>query len=189
MTPSLLNRRSLLASVGAAAVVAGLPAVANVPAVPAKAVKPPVPTWIVGTPGEADHEVIRAATREAAILLRAEACEDDDDPDQPGCECCACTDRDGYQATRVASWDGRPQESIGDADWLQAGFDTTCSRCGYEASREAGDQIVSGKVVCCCCMKLADWEIVDLERAAEMRAEAPPTPTLLAPSVEQGALI
>ncbi len=174
-----LSRRALLLGTSVVAVVAALPAVQAAPAV-AKVVKPPLPTWIVGTPGEANHEVIRAATREAAIQFRADPCDFEDDADAdpasgeggPACECCACTDRSGYEATRVAQWDGRPSASITDSDWLDAGFDAICARCGDTATRDDNGCNVAGEAICGGCMKLADWDIVDPEYAAELRAEA-----------------
>lgn len=173
-----LSRRAFLASASAAAVVAGLPAGASVPVAPvAAASKPLLPAWIVGTPGEPDHEIIRATTREAAIRFRAEECEFSDEPDEeeglggPDCECCACFERNGYEATRVEAWDARPTASIKDVDWLKAGFDATCVRCGYEASQDDGSRAVGEQVVCYECLTLADWDAIDPEHAAELRAE------------------
>lgn len=172
-----LSRRAFLASASAAAVVAGLPAGASVSVAPiAPTPKPLLPAWIVGTPGEWDHEVIRAATREAAIAFRAEECDFADDPDPedggggPDCDCEACTARGGYEATRVEAWDQKPSESITSGDWLKAEFCANCERCGYETDFENGCS-VGTKAVCHDCMTLADWEIVDPEYAAEMRAE------------------
>ncbi|WP_345820409.1 hypothetical protein ABC766_00060 [Methylobacterium fujisawaense] len=170
-----LSRRSFLAAAGAAATVAGLPAGASVPVAPvAKAVKPPLPTWIVGTPGEWDHEIIRAASREAAVLMRCDDCEGADDEDfagPDGCECEPCLARSGYEATRVPEWDGRPESSIGSGDWLDRGSEAICSRCDYETAKEMGGWNINGKAVCEDCMTLADWDIVDPERAAELRAD------------------
>lgn len=173
-----ISRRGFLLGTSAVAVAAALPGVPAAPAV-AKVAAAPLPTWIVGTPGEWDHEVIRAATREAAIAFRAEACDFEDDPDAdpnngdggPSCECYACTDRSGYEATRVAAWDGRPKGSITDCDWLEAGFDARCDRCDDVATQEDNGRNVSGKAICGDCMTLADWDIVDPEYAAELRAE------------------
>jgi hypothetical protein len=170
-----LSRRALLASAGAAAVVAGLPAGASVPVAPiVKAVKPPLPTWIVGTPGEWDHEIIRAATRELAVHLRCDECEGEDDEDfagPDGCECEPCLARGGYEATRVPGWDGRPKDSIGSGDWLAIGNEARCERCSYETCEDSGGRNVAGKAICEHCMTLADWDIVDPERAAEIREE------------------
>ncbi|WCS27282.1 hypothetical protein LOK46_10820 [Methylobacterium sp. NMS14P] len=170
-----VSRRAFLASAGAVAAVAGLPAGASVPVAPiAKAVKPPLPTWIVGTPGEWDHEIIRAATREAAVLLRCDECEGEDDEDfagPDGCECEPCLARGNYEATRVTQWDGRPEASIGSGDWLDIGSEAICSRCDYETAKEMCGHNVAGKAVCEDCMTLADWDIVDPEHAAELRAE------------------
>lgn len=170
---AMLSRRAVLASAGAAAVVAGLPAGTSVPvATVTKAMKPPLPTWIVGTPGEWDHEIIRAATRELAVRLRCDDCEGEDDEDfagPDGCECEPCLARGGYEATRVPQWDGR--NSINSGDWLDIGQEALCSRCDYETAKEMGGHNVGGKAVCEDCMTLADWDIVDPERAAEIREE------------------
>lgn len=169
-----VSRRGFLTTASAAALVAGLPAGARVPVAPiAKAVKPPLPTWIVGTPGEWDHQIVRALTREAAVRLRCDDCEGEDDEDfagPDGCECEPCLARGGYEATRVPEWDGRPEKSIGSGDWLARGSEALCERCGYETNPEYGHN-VSGKAVCEDCMTLADWDIVDPERAAEIREE------------------
>ncbi|GAA0235697.1 hypothetical protein LNAOJCKE_0900 [Methylorubrum aminovorans] len=173
-----LSRRALLLGTSAVAVAAAMPAAQIAPAV-AKVAKPALPTWIVGTPGEWDGEVIRAATREAAIRLRCEECEFEDSPDAdpasgeggPECECEACYEGRGYEATRVAEWDGRPVDTIGGGDWLDVGREAICDRCNYETSEDAGGHNIGGKAVCEDCMTLADWDIVDPERAAELRAE------------------
>lgn len=178
-----ISRRSLLLGTSAVAVAAALPAVQAAPAV-AKVAKPPMPTWIVGTPGEWDHEVIRAATREAALLLRCDECEFADEPDEeeglggPNCECEFCIARHGYEATRVPSMDGKPVEQIGSGDWLDAKFCANCERCSYETDFDCGGHNVGGKAVCEDCMTLADWDIVDPERAAELRAEQEDEPLL-----------
>lgn len=173
-----ISRRALLLGTSAVAVAAALPAVQVAP-VAAKVAKPPMPTWIVGTPGEWDHEVIRAATREAAVRLRCEECEFEGSPDAdpasgeggPECECEACYESRGFEATRVPEWDGRSADSIGGGDWLVVGREALCDRCGYETSADACGHNVGGKAVCEDCLTLADWDIVDPERAAELRAE------------------
>ncbi|KQP31411.1 hypothetical protein [Methylobacterium sp. Leaf100] len=180
------NRRQFIALGGAAAAALALPPAPAATALPIGTItpKPPMPTWIVGTPGESDHEVIRAMTREAAIRFRAEDCDDDDEdrPEGQTCECHACSASGGYEATRVEQWDGRRRDSITDSDWLDAGFDANCARCGDVANREDDGRNVNGKAICGDCMKLADWEIVDPEIAAEMRADLADA-TALAPSL------
>lgn len=166
------NRRNFLALSGAAIAASIVPFTAAAAPVAAVA-KAPLPTWIVGTPGEWDHEIIRAATREAAIRFRAEECDadEDDEPTEGGfCECCACTDAAGYEATRVPQWDGRPVKSIGSGDWLQVAFAANCERCSHETDHDTGYN-VAGKAVCEDCMTLEDWDIVDPELAAEKRAD------------------
>lgn len=180
-----LHRRTFLALSGAAVAATTMPYAAPPisAAVDVLPTKPPIPTWIVGTPGEADAEVVRAITREAAILFRAEECEVVESGDKPfeDCDCGACTARWGYEATRISAWDGKPEDSITSEDWMKAGFETTCDRCGYECSYDAGDHAIDGKAVCDDCMTLADWDVVHPERAAELRAEmedeASPSPS------------
>jgi hypothetical protein len=174
-----LSRRALLLGTSAVAVAAVLPVAPVVQAV-AKPVAPPLPTWIVGTPGEGDHYVIRALTYEDAVRFRCEPCwyADDPDPEEgvggPDCECCDCTSNRGYEATRVQAWDGRRKDSITGGDWVEAGFQADCSRCGYEATRDDNGRSIGGEAVCGDCMTLADWDIVDPEYAAELRAEQEP---------------
>lgn len=164
-----LSRRQFVCTAIAASVlprgIPGLPATAAV-AAPA----PLLPAWVVGTPGEFDWQMIRAVTEEAALIERAreeygdgecfdrEAC--------TGCEYCeplGC----GYEASRASAMDTIVSPSP--ADWLRAGFNHTCSRCEDEY---ASDNIAVGdEAVCEDCMEIADWEIVDPERAAEMRAD------------------
>lgn len=166
-----LSRRALLGGAAVLATAVTLPKIPAAAAIAPKVAKPPMLTWIVGTPGENDHEIIRALTREAAVRFRAEECEDDDNPDQPDCDCCACSANGGFEATRVEAWDGRRRDSITDGDWVAAGFDAPCVRCGDPACKSDGGHSVNGRAICCGCMTLADWEIVDPERAAELREE------------------
>lgn len=180
------SRRQFIALGGAAAAALALPPTAVAEAVPIPTAAPavPMPTWIVGTPGESDHEVVRAVTREAAIRFRAEDCEVVECGDEPfeACDCGACTARDGYEATRTSAWDGRPEESITAGDWIAEGFDACCDRCGHECSQDGGARSVNGVAVCEDCLTLADWDIVDPDLAAEMRAERQ-NATALAPSL------
>lgn len=176
-----LSRRGVIGSALGAIITHFLPAIPAAPAAAAPA-QAPLLAWIVGTPGEPDHEVVHAATREAAIAFRCDGCEGDDDGvvNAPGCECYACTEQGGYEATRVPEWDGK--RDVTDAEWMAAGFETMCSRCGYEASRDEGGRVVRDKPVCGCCMTTADWRLVEPEVADELEAEAleaqAPTPTL-----------
>lgn len=180
----ILHRRTFLALTGAAVAATTMPYAAPPVSAVAGALpaKPPMPTWIVGTPGEGDHYVIRAATREAAIRFRAEECEmapaDEDFVADGPCECCTCTESAGFESTRVQAWDGKPEYQITDGDWVDAGFDSTCARCSYEASQREGGRNVNGKAICADCMRIADWEIVDPEYAAELRAELEVAPFL-----------
>jgi hypothetical protein len=161
-----LSRRELL--IGAAA----MAAVANIPTLPDVAAPTEIiPAWAVGTPGEFNWQHIVARTaEEAERIFRAEWCDDscEGEEEAPCGECDACTlDID---ATRVKAWDGKTD--IFSADWLDAGLGTYCSRCSYECFADNGAKNVNGEAVCEECMKLADWDIVDPEYAAELRDEA-----------------
>ena len=160
------SRRQFIALGGAAAAALALPPTAVAEAVPIPTAAPavPMPTWIVGTPAE-DCEVVECG----------------DEPFE-ACDCGACTARDGYEATRTSAWDGRPEESITAGDWIAEGFDACCDRCGHECSQDGGARSVNGVAVCEDCLTLADWDIVDPDLAAEMRAERQ-NATALAPSL------
>lgn len=168
-----ISRREAL--LGTAAVIAS----AALPSVPATAAPAPeiIPAWVVGTPCEGDWQHIIARTKREA--LRKFVCDGgyDDFEDeckhavhQDDCDCCeALAD---FDAKRIARWDGL--QSTTNADWLRAGMGTVCSRCGYEVFVEEGGHAVGDEAVCSDCMKLADWDIVDPERAAEIRAKREP---------------
>jgi len=107
---------------------------------------------------------------EEAIALRVEEytglTECECGPGDSGeCEYCWAS----FDAHRVPSMD--TIESPTPADWLRADMGHTCSRCGYETFAQHNGHPVGDEAVCEDCMSLADWEIVDPERAAEMRAE------------------
>lgn len=167
-----LSRRGVMGVALGAIFARFLPAMSAAPV--AAAVAPtstaPLLTWIVGTPGEWNHQVIRAPDLKTALWLRAEECEDDGtDPD---CCCDACMDGRGLEATRVPAWDGKPEDSITSGDWLRANFGAACSRCGEETDGIDAGHAVGPEAVCECCMTLADWRIIDPDYAAEMEAEA-----------------
>lgn len=172
-----LNRREVLAGAVAAAAVAALPVAgaAIVEAVPAP-VAPPEPAWIVGTPGEFDWQAMGGATeREARLAWLAEAigereCEEGGADPRPECNCEFCSNFGSIEARRMPEWDGR--EVIDNADWFRAGLGTWCARCSDETFPNAEGHLVGEDVVCEDCMTIADWDIVDPEHAAELRADA-----------------
>lgn len=168
-----LTRRDALKLATAAAAATALPSIPfAAPAAPVAALEP---AWIVGTPGEYNWQFMRGLTEEAARLAYVQEetgldkCEDGgSDPDDCDCEFC-CHFRD-VEGSRVKEWDNRPGTPNA-GDWLRAGFGHICSRCSYETSREEGGRAVNDNAVCSDCMTLADWDIVDPEHAAELRAE------------------
>lgn len=168
---SELNRREML--VGAAAVAIA----ANIPALPSVSAPPEIiPAWVVGTPGEFDWQHIIAKTEDQArrffaaeVIGGDPACEEGALPDCE-CECNFCEKLAQVEAERKPMWDGKPYYSITPGDWLRSGTAHICSRCSYETFREEGGHGVGDEAVCEECMELADWDIVDPERAAEIRA-------------------
>ena len=174
------NRRQVLGLAGSAA------AAALLPAMPAVAVQSIAETatldvlsaWVVGTPGEWDHQMIRASSFESAQRFWINettgltGCERSGDPSQDEeCDCAFCIQ--SPEATRVPAWDDKTPDTITGPDWLAVGFETTCARCGMETGCDNGD-VVGRDVVCHDCMTLADWWIVDPEAAAEKEVEQGP---------------
>jgi hypothetical protein len=172
-----------LALGAAAAVAAAIPAQAAAPVSQAA-----TPAWIVGTPGEYNWQAIFAKTEEEAIRLWVEeetgleGCERGEASDDCDCEFC-CSLYSDLDAERVKEFDGKTDITPG--DWLSAGKGHICSRCGYETSRDEGGKAIGKEAVCSDCMTLADWDIVDPERAAEIRADQAeePTPSTLIASL------
>lgn len=163
-----ISRREVL--IGAAAVAA----VANIPAMPALAAPAEVlPAWVVGSEGEYNWQHIIAKTEREALRLFAEDNGGDYEEDcghaeyHDGCDC--CEEIFQYIAERKPVWDGRSEVSPG--DWIRSGTGHICSRCGYETSPDEGAHGVGDEAVCEECMELADWDTIDPERAAEIRAD------------------
>lgn len=172
----MLNRREFLAASAASAAVATIPASATV-ALP----QPPMLAWIVGTPGEYDWQHVVGRTAEDAIKnfvceqIGGDGCEEGGAPD---CDCEWCYTINGLEAERKAAWDGK--ESVSAGDWIRSGVGHICSRCGYETSPDEGGRGLGDEAVCEECMTLVDWDIVDPERAAEIRASKARRTALLA---------
>jgi hypothetical protein len=170
MTMSELTRREALTLSAAALAVAALPAV------PSLAAPQPIlaPAWTVGTPGEYNWQAIFAETEDAARRAWVEdyagftCCENGKESEECDCEFCHHFHGD-LEVNRVPKWDGKSK--IEAADWFAAGMGHVCSRCGEETSAEDDGHPVGKEAVCHDCMTLADWDIVDPERAAELRAE------------------
>lgn len=150
-----MNRRELITGAAALALAAALPAV---PALPSAV---PDLSWVVGTPGEMDALFVRCASEAEALaewhwthsgLLQCEAIEHGQAP-PPECECEYCCN--APEATRVKQFDkiaGEPTI----ADWMRAGFDVFCQKCGYEASRDCGGISDDGRALCEGCFD--DWQ-------------------------------
>lgn len=159
----LIRRRELLIGTAALAVSAGIPTLPSL-AAPTKI----IPAWAVGTPGEFNWQHIVAETAERAErLFRNENCDFECEEGSPCGECEGCTL--DVEAERKPIWDGK--SSLTSADWLRGGSGTYCARCNYETFPEGDGHPVGDEAVCHDCMTLADWDIVDPERAAEIRAD------------------
>lgn len=174
-----LTRRQALAMGIGAAVVAAVPASVAAAIPVAEAPASDLLAWAVGTPGEFDWQFIRARTADEAI--RSFACEtvggdgcEDENADPDGCGDCEWCFAMGADAERKPMWDDLEQTT--NADWIRAGMGSLCSRCSYETFPDTGAEIVKEEVVCEECMTLTDWDIVDPERAAELREQAKPRP-------------
>jgi hypothetical protein len=167
-----MNRRELLIGTAAVAIAANIPAAIATPSVPAEV----MPAWVVGTPGEFDWQHMTGRTAEDAIrnyvceTIGGDGCEDSGEPD---CDCEWCDKIRSVEAERKQMWDGKRDVTPG--DWLRSGTGHICSRCGYETFGEEGGHGVGDEAVCAECMTLSDWDIVDPERAAQLRAESSPS--------------
>jgi hypothetical protein len=170
---AMMNRRELLALSAAAVATAAVPLV-GAESVVATASQP-LPVWLVGEPGEFNWQAIRAKTAEEA--RKWWACEHVgfDDCEQGGeikanCDCELCIAFNSADADRKPQLDSLNEITPG--DWLRVGSGHVCSRCSYETFPDEGGKAVGNEAVCADCMTLADWDIVDPDRAAEIRAEA-----------------
>lgn len=166
----MMTRRFLLAAAtvtGAAAALPALPALA-VEAAPAA---PPLPAWVVGTPDCFDWQIVRANTADEALREIA-LCNSGSQLACAGCEdeyCDFCSTLQRLDTMRTPHMDDIEKPTP--ADWLRAGLGHTCGRCGYETFAEEGAHPVGDEAVCEDCMELADWQIADPERYAEMLAD------------------
>lgn len=167
----MLTRRLVLAAAAATAASAAIPAGAAIVA-PAPAATPLLPAWIVGTEGEFDYQMVRAATQAEALAIRV--------TEVSGHKTCTCDTGEAgvcdycyydghFDAIRVEDFDTLAEPTGG--DWIRAGYGYHCSRCGYETFPETGGIALGDEAICEECMTLADWDIVDPQRAAELRAD------------------
>ena len=165
----LIDRRELLvgaATLAASASISSLPSLAAPDEI--------VPAWVVGSDGEFNWQHIIAKTEREALRMFAQECGDYEEDcahadHQEGCDCCEAIA--SYAAERKPMWDGKNYDEITPGDWLRAGTGHICSRCSYETFPEEGGHGVGNEAVCEECMTLADWDAIDPERAAEIRAE------------------
>lgn len=180
MSPPPISRRQAL-KLGAAAVAASaLPtATSIVESIAAPETRPLLPAFVVGTPGEYDWEFIRAATEDEAIIqwLEQSKIAVTDECEAETCRCkdwrsataCEHFGQPDIEANRAEALDAIENPTPG--DWMRAGFGYECSRCRHETHADDGGRGVGDEAVCEDCMTLADWEIVDPERARDMREE------------------
>lgn len=147
------SRRQVL--LGSAASVAVLAA----PGVAIASPRPRLPMWAVGSPGEFDWQAVAAPTRGEAVKEYLGLIGMREDDEFAG----------DFEVQRCAVWDdldGEPSP----ADWLHANMGTLCDRCDCETHSEDG-HAVGKEAVCEDCMTVEDWDIVDPEYAAELRAD------------------
>jgi hypothetical protein len=134
--------------------------------------EPPMPAWVVGTPGEFDWQFSVGRTADDAIRnyicerIGGDGCEEGGKPD---CDCEWCDLVGSVEAERKPMWDGKREADIKPGDWLRSGTGHICSRCSYETFPEEGGHGIGDEAVCSECMTVEDWDIVDPERAAELR--------------------
>lgn len=168
----MITRRFLLAAAAMTAASAAIPVSAAAPT-PAPHVGHRLPAWIVGTEGEFDYEMVRASTAADAIAARvAELTGQDRCSCAPGDfdGCAYCDIAPSYDAYRVEVFDTLERDPTG-AEWFSAGLGTHCDRCGFETHPETGGVAIGKFAICEDCLTLADWDVIDPQRAAEMRAE------------------
>ena len=84
--------------------------------------------------------------------------------------CAYCDIAPSYDAYRVEVFDTLERDPTG-AEWFSAGLGTHCDRCGFETHPETGGVAIGKFAICEDCLTLADWDVIDPQRAAEMRAE------------------
>lgn len=164
-----LSRRAFVCSaVATAAAVMAPPipiAATDAAAAPAKLF------WAAGTPGEMDAHWYQAETAELAKSYWL-------DENHGDCGCEAVSAEDGVCdrcSAAVDAWPldvSDPAKGMTPADWLRSDLGYNCSRCSYPAFAQESAQAVGDEAVCSDCMTLADWDIVDPERAAELREDA-----------------
>lgn len=157
-----MNRRAFLRSTGAAVVVPFFSAVAQPAIIGVDMAKAPsVTMWAVGTWGEFNWQAVQADTEEDAIRQVAEwdgmVC-----PDTGEIEV-------SYDVTRCEAWDKLTKDPT-PADWLRANMGHICDRCGYEVCPDDGHPI-GDLAICDSCVTIEEWEVIDPERAADMRGE------------------
>jgi len=167
------RREALMVGLGAVAA-ASFPSPAARAAVAVAAPAIDLKAWAVGSIDEWDWRHVNARTEHEAKLLWLKAEPITDVCGQPGrddCDCEYCTVLSGLEADRKPSWDGKVEASKG--DWLRADMGACCSRCGEETYMHGDDPgyAVGDLAICSECMTLADWDIVDPGKAADIREE------------------
>ena len=135
---------------------------------------PTLSAWAVGTIDNFDWRHVNASTVEEA--KRIWLCDEGirqvcDQPGRAGCDCEHCYTTANLLVERKPEWDGKEEATR--ADWIRAEMGACCSRCGEETYGIGDDpgHAVGDEAVCHECMTLADWDVVDPDKAAELREE------------------
>lgn len=185
----MLTRRFILAAAATSAAAATLKAVPAAPApVAAEPVKAKLLAWTVGTPGDYNWEVVRAATEQEAIKewicsnVEEVECGYPDDEDAPApdphraCVCDNCYMPEVW-ARRVPAFDQK--ETITPADWIREGIGHVCCRCGDESSPDWGAVAIGDEAVCEGCITAEEFET--LARGEQSNDAEIPVPSLALP--------
>lgn len=166
-----ITRRQALTLASAAVAATALPAIPF--AAPAPIIAAPTPSWAVGSHGEFNWIAVKAETEHAARLVWASENSYEEECPKAGvadsdCDCDFCDSYNAADVQRQPCWDGK---EVTAGDWLRGGLGYHCARCDDETFTEMGGHAVNDDAICSECMTLKDWDIVDPERAAELRAE------------------
>lgn len=148
-----VSRRTLLASVGATALLPALPASAA----------PTFPAWAVGTYGRHNWRVFHAATEEAARRLWIDFNGLYDYPAE-------VPELSVNSAPWLPHGDHGGEPTLDASDHQALDWDHACDRCGETVGEY---EVIEKEGICHDCMTEADWRIADPEYAADMFDDEP----------------